>query len=351
MDLFDYIQKRKNEISTYIDFALKEKAKDTDREYVHLYDSLREFSTKGKHLRGCFFLLSYEMAGGKNVEQLMPAAAAIEINGSALLIHDDIMDNDMLRRGGPSMFAQYIEKGKEISAISPQHYGVSAGILIGNIALMLGFELLNRAGIDSDYKSEVYKRYAQDMQITAVGQMMDFDVGNTTREPNEEEILKIYKLKTAQYSLVNPFIMGAQAAGAPDEYRSALLDVCTTLGIIFQIKDDMVGLLGNEEETGKAARSDVRENKKTLIRKYLFDATQGDDKELLTRVFGSDTISDKDFATLVSLIHSTGVDKKIDQKMQGMAETVLEKIKLLHLDERYASLMKELVTYSLSRSK
>ena len=145
--------------------------------------------------------------------------------------------------------------------------------------------------------------------------------------------------------------MGAQAAGAPDEYRSALLDVCTTLGIIFQIKDDMVGLLGNQEETGKAARSDVRENKKTLIRKYLFDATQGDDKELLTRVFGSDSISDNDFDQLVILIKSRGVDKKIDQKMQGMAETVLEKIELLHLDERYTALMKELVSYSLSRSK
>ncbi len=351
MSLFEYVGKRKDEIGAYLDVALKEKAETTDKNYAHLYESLREFSIKGKHLRGCFFLLSYEMAGGKDVSFVIPAAAAIEINGSALLIHDDIMDKDMLRRGGLSMFAKYIEEGKKIQAFNPHEYGVGSGILIGDIGIILGFELLDRAKIEKDFRQKVFIQYAQDMQITAVGQMMDYDFSSTSREPNEEEILEMYRMKTARYSLINPFLMGAQAAGASEEYCAKLLRIAETLGILFQIRDDVMGLLGDEKETGKAARSDVRENKKTLIRKYLFESAEGDKKDLLHKVFGSDTISDNDFAKLLNFVNTSGVEERISKKLHNMAEEVRKEVEQLSIEPSFRELMEELIQYSLTRTK
>jgi geranylgeranyl pyrophosphate synthase len=351
MNLFEYVGNRKEEISAYLEVQLKEKASQTDKKYAHLYDSLREFAIKGKHLRGCLFLFSYEMAGGSDINAVLPIAAAIEINGSALLIHDDIMDNDLLRRGGPSMFAQYIEEGKKMRVHNPKEYGVGTGILIGDIAIILGFELLDRTLINRDIRSKVLQRYAQDMQITAVGQMMDFDFSSVDQEPTEEEILKIYSLKTAQYSLINPFLMGAEAVGASKEYCRALLEIAKTLGIIFQIRDDVMGLLGDEKVTGKAARSDVRENKKTLIRRYLFEAANEEQTQHLLRVFGNKDIADKDFEALINFVKTSGVEEKIDNQLKEMANEVLKKLDALKLDEKHHSMMKELVQYSLTRAK
>lgn len=351
MNLFEYVGKRKDEIEMYLDVALREKAESTNKDYAHLYESLREFSIKGKHLRGCFFLLSYEMAGGKNLEAVIPVAAAIEINGSALLIHDDIMDKDMLRRGGMSMFAKYIEEGKKIKAFDPHDYGVGSGILIGDIGIILGFELLDRAGIEKDFRQKVFTQYAQDMQITAVGQMMDYDFSSTSREPNEEEILEMYRMKTARYSLINPFLMGAQATGANEEYCATLLKIAENLGILFQIRDDVMGLMGDEKETGKAARSDVRENKKTLIRKYLFESAEGDNAELLKKTFGSDQISDDDFAELVNFVKTSGVEERINQKLQSMAAEIRKEVKQLSIEQSFKDLMEELIQYSLTRTK
>ncbi|KXK12001.1 MAG: All-trans-nonaprenyl-diphosphate synthase (geranyl-diphosphate specific) [Microgenomates bacterium OLB23] len=155
MQLFEYVKKNKQLINNYLGEVFAEKIAETDKSYAHLYESLRDFSVKGKHLRGCFFLLSYEMAGGNNVEAMLPAAAAIEVNGSALLIHDDIMDNDVLRRGGKSMFAQYIDEGQKLKVADAHAYGVGSGILIGDIGIIMGFELLHRAPMASQVKNEV----------------------------------------------------------------------------------------------------------------------------------------------------------------------------------------------------
>lgn len=351
MELSEYIAQQKSKIDNYLEDVFKEKLADTDKNYTHLYSSLQNFATKGKHLRGCFFLLSYEMAGGNNVDAMVPAAAAIEINGSALLIHDDIMDNDLLRRGGKSIFAQYIEKGKEIGAVKPREYGISSGILIGDIGIIMGFELLGRTPISPEYRDIVFARYAREMQITAVGQMMDYDFSSTHNEPTEEEILQIYTMKTAHYTMINPFLMGAQAAGASPEYCATLTELCRTLGVIFQIRDDVMGLMGDQKETGKAPHSDVRENKKTLIRRYLFEVAKEKDLELLHKLFGSEVISDNDFASLVALIKNSGTESRIEKKISDMANDALISLKKLSLPTHYDSAMKQLIHYSLTRTK
>lgn len=351
MNISEYISAKKTLISQYLDNAINEKVASIETAYQHLYTSLGETSAKGKHLRGCFFLLSYEMAGGTELADVLPMAAAIEVNGSALLVHDDIMDNDMLRRGSPSMFARYIEEGKKIRAHDPIRYGVGAGILIGDIGILFGFELLNRANVSAECRRMIFERYSQDVQTTAVGQMIDFDFSNTTSEPTEEDILKLYSMKTAQYSLVNPFLMGALAAGAHRAYCAQLTDICNDLGIIFQIRDDVMGLLGDEKVTGKAAQSDVRENKKTLIRKYLFEIAEEENKEQLDRVFGNPTISESDFTALLAFVASSKVEDRINQKLTSMASSTLTKLNALSLPKEYLQLMNELVDYSLTRSK
>ncbi|KXK12000.1 MAG: (2E,6E)-farnesyl diphosphate synthase [Microgenomates bacterium OLB23] len=189
------------------------------------------------------------------------------------------------------------------------------------------------------------------MQLTAVGQMMDFNFSHTAQEPTEEEILNMYVYKTAHYTLVNPFVMGAQAAGANSQYCDNLTTAAQTLGVIFQIRDDVMGLLGDEKVTGKTAYSDVRENKKTLIRHYLFSEANNEDKTLLNAVFGNKQIALEDFQKLLTFVKTSGVEEKINKKLTLMAATARDSIKKLSLNEPYNTIIEELVHYSLTRVK
>ena len=351
MNLFTYLNNWKPTISSYLETFLQEKSTTVPKDYTHLYNTLRNFSIRGKFLRGCFVLLSYEMAGGKNPNEMIPAAAAVEINQSAMLMHDDIIDHDLLRRGEPSVYAQYIEEGKKLQAHDPNHFGVGVGISLGDLCIFLGHELLDKVQLTQEKSRAMRVQFAQDMQCTGIGQVMDFTFSSTPHEPSEEEILEMYRLKTARYSLVNPFLMGAQAAGAGQEYLTALSTLCEELGVIFQIKDDGIGLLGDEKITGKTAHSDVKENKKTLIRKYLFELADAKNKEFLSRCFGSSELGQEDFNKLKNYVQTSGAQEKINEKLQSMAGNVRGLIKRLSLSQQYKDLLFELVDYSLARDK
>ncbi len=351
MSLHESLETYRPRITSYLEDFLQEKIKKSHPEYAHLYEALHDFSTKGKLLRGCFFLLSYEMSGGKDWQRVIPIAAAIEINGSALLIHDDIIDHDLLRRGKASIYAQYIEKGKKLGAHDPQEFGVGAGIMVGDLAIILGYELLEKAQLQPHIRSKVYDAFTQDMQTTSIGQMMDLIASSTTKEPSEEEILEMYRLKTARYSLVNPFVMGAYAAEVDEAFATQVESFSEQLGIIFQIKDDEIGLMGDAKVTGKRAGSDVMENKKTLIRRYLFDTTDAENRHILDATFGNQDISQHDLDRLIAIIKSSGVQDKIQKRLDAMARDVVSQIQNLSVTEEYKKILTELTHYSLTRNK
>ena len=105
---------------------------------------LRDFTALGKMLRGKLVVLSYLMYSDSLDDAVLDAAAAIELFHSSLLIHDDIIDNDLLRRGYPTLFAQYQKLGEENYFIEPSSFGLSMGICAGDVGFMLSFDMLSR---------------------------------------------------------------------------------------------------------------------------------------------------------------------------------------------------------------
>ncbi|MBN1156690.1 4-hydroxy-3-methylbut-2-enyl diphosphate reductase [Candidatus Woesearchaeota archaeon] len=224
------------------------------------YSKLKEFCTRpGKRLRPVVVLASYG-AFGKNPLDILPAAVAMELLHCSTLIHDDIMDEDSLRRGLPSMH-ELMKKGTrnrancgKIFSDASTKYGVSSAICMGNILYALGMKAL--LSIKKKNIALALSEYEKAIKLVNEGQILD--IGEKTKD-----LLYMYELKTGWLFSASASI-GAILAGAPEKYTHYLREGMSLAAVAFQIRDD--SLDGENTENEKLAL-DLVEKSKTFIRK------------------------------------------------------------------------------------
>lgn len=251
-------------------------------------ERLLRFSLGGKMIRGSLVILAHEVFGGRNKEEAVRAACAIELLGSSLLIHDDIIDRDLLRRGEKSIFGEY---------------GSDLGICFGDGGYFLAYEIL------PENLKDVFAKKSVEVVL---GQMQDV---SAKQDVVEKDILNIYKYKTASYTCSLPLMMGAILAGENEAVVKKMEELGKYLGIIFQIKDDEIGLYGEEKEIGKAVGGDIKEGKKTLYYLYLFKRAKGRDLKRLKNIFGNKDIKRGDVLNVRKMVEKYRVDREIDKKL------------------------------------
>lgn len=317
-------------------------------EYEDIIQKLSAFVTNGKMLRGLIVCLTSQMYGGEISKETLSLASAIEINHSSLLMHDDILDNDRLRRGKKTIFAQYEEEALQHKIKDPYFYGVSSAIIVGDIGIFLAVRLFDN--VSDDRIKNVLSLFYKEMIRVGLAEQYEFGVGLKDKEITEDEIMDIYRYKTARYTFSLPMKLGALVAGASPDQIELLDNIGEELGIIFQIIDDEIGLLGNEQEIGKPVGSDIRENKKTLIRKLLFQEASADEKNFLESTFGNHDLTIHQVAKVQEIIKSHELDKKILEIASSRAEGLMGQIDKLLISDEYKDLLKEFVQYNLHRT-
>jgi geranylgeranyl diphosphate synthase type I len=284
MNVPSYIKTHKPELIAFMKQAIQDQNSDCYH-YLNFYseslEQLAQFATKGKLIRGLLILMIYEFLKKEpGPKELYYAAAALEMAHAALLVHDDVIDNDMQRRGEKSIFAQYAEE-KSIE------YGKNLAICVGDVAIFLSYQFLSLASEKTDYCHQLIGIFSHELHLVGVGEMIDVDMATAKNEDRVENIIEMYRYKTARYSFSLPFKVGAIFAGASEETIRILDLLGEQLGILFQIKDDELGLTGNEEETGKPIGSDIKENKKTIVRALLFQSVNAAEKQELLGIYGN----------------------------------------------------------------
>lgn len=347
MNLQEYVADKKPVLTNFI-FEYLNNQDSSPFEYKDILDKLSQFVTNGKMLRGLIVCLTSQMYGKDISKEALSLAAAIEINHSSLLMHDDILDNDRLRRGKKTIFAQYEDEAKENNIENPYFYGTSSAIIVGDIGIFLAVRLFEN--ISTEYLKSILSLFYREMIYVGLAEQYEFGVGLKETEITNDEILDIYRFKTARYTFSLPMKLGAIIAGASDD-QIALLDVIgEELGIIFQIIDDEIGLLGNEEEIGKPVGSDIRENKKTLVRKMLFEEATEEEKVTLQSAFGNHNLTEDQIAQVQHITKNHEIDKKIIEITQKRAQGLSPKIDALSISDDYKELLKEFVQYNLHRT-
>lgn len=337
------IRKRLREI-------IQEKKEDYDNRIgieIDVFDTLENFSTKGKMIRGSLFLFSAETYGKKIDEKLLNIACSLELMHSALLIHDDIMDNDELRRGDKTVFAQYRDLAYKLKLKNPEHFGISMGIVVGDIALFIAEEVATYS--DETYLKKLLHFYTKELRLVGIGQLLDYSFGAKDLEVESEDIRKMYINKSARYSFSLPLGLGAISAGVSNEQIKIIEKLGEKIGLIFQLIDDDIGMFGTEEEIGKSIGSDIRENKKTFMRSLLIENSDENTKKIINNIFGKNEISNEEIETVRTLIKKFGVKDKIYELIDGLYKESFELVKLLRIDDKYKKIYLQLLDYNLNR--
>ena len=279
-------------------------------------ERLIEFSVRGKMIRGCLVYLGWSLShsGGPGAldESVTTVGAAMELFQSGLLVHDDIMDRDLVRRGQPSIFQQYEALAARERHADPAHVGEALGICAGDVACFMAFELLAGAGTQPHILCRILELCARELSAVGIAQMQDVAWSASRSAVQVDEILSMYTWKTGRYSFSLPLQAGAMVGDAPEELQGKLAAFGQSIGTLFQIRDDELGLFGDERELGKPVGSDVREGKKTLLFSLLTAAAGQHERRRLDGIFGNPAASPADVDYVRGLASSAEVRSRVD---------------------------------------
>lgn len=318
------------------------------------FDRLVPFITGGKMLRGGLVLFGFGMSGKKSTPDAVRLAAGVELIHSALVIHDDIMDQDKLRRGQPTISAQYARLAKTKKLALTQHTGESLALCAGDLGFFIATKLLTEVKFSNRTRG-VISLVGDIISEVCVAQMQDVWWGSAPPRavaglgPSVYEILSMYKYKTGRYTFSLPLIMGATAGGAAAITLRQLEKLGEYLGIMFQIKDDEIGIFGNEKITGKPVGSDIKENKKTIWQVLLWKQAGPSERRKLKNIFGSERILKKDIGYVRRLIKTRGVSSQVTKYMDSYARRARQLIENMKIAPAYEKILLELIDYNLNR--
>ena len=344
-----YLDEQKRKIAAYLAGALGR----VDDHLAAVADRLLEYTARGKMIRGGLAVLGCDLFADPREAAIIPVSAALELIQSALLIHDDIMDRDELRRGEVTLHRAYAREAAARSPADADHVGDALATCAGDIAFFMAFQMVTEADLAPGRTGRIVSLVARELQLTGAAQMKDVWLGAAPPDaeaPPEEEIIDLYRYKTARYSFSLPLTAGALAAGAGDKALAALDRLGEHLGIIFQIKDDELGLFGDEVKTGKPIGSDLREGKKTVMSGRLRGKIRGADRERFDRLFGNREIGVDDVAFVRDLVERTGVRREMDDLVGEYARRCRDDLsRLTGARREKVGWLERLLAYSIFR--
>jgi len=235
--------------------------------YEALWKTLRSNTNGGKRFRPRMVMTAYEGLGGEDTEAAAHVGASFELLHTALIVHDDVIDRDFVRRGIPNVSGSYrdIAHTAGLSIPTAEHRGMSVAVIAGDLALTGSFRIMGLADADAATRARLLDILDDAVFASAAGELIDVDFSLYSGVPSVEEIVDMERLKTAVYSFEAPLQAGAVLAGASESVVSALGEFGRNIGIAYQIVDDLLGVFGDEHATGKTTIGDIREGKRTAL--------------------------------------------------------------------------------------
>ncbi|HTO99364.1 MAG TPA: polyprenyl synthetase family protein [Myxococcales bacterium] len=288
--------------------------------------ALRDYVLRGgKRLRGALLVLGNQAAGGAT-EQAMDASLGVELLHAYLLIHDDFMDQDDVRRGGPTLHR----------ALGGDHLGSSLALLCGSLCEAWAYQLLGPLAASA----------ARTVEQVIVGQMADLR-GPSGRELSPAEVLEVQRAKTGTYTFELPLHLGASLAGGSGQLLRALSDYARPLGVAFQIADDLLGTFGAPEVTGKPNASDLREGKRTLLVARALEMAKPEDAARLRAGLGR---ADADVDDLRAILERSGAKESARADAERLCEEALRALDSPAVPEKAAAGLREIAVYAVRRA-
>lgn len=315
-----------------------------------LYEPLAQFvQGKGKFIRPALCLLGAHIATGERAageaaqtevlpDALVRLACALELFQAAALIHDDIADESLVRRGNPCLY---------------RTHGTGLAINMGDCALVDASKLictLSAEGLPSNAALQLLDEFLTMERTTIEGQALDLGWSRArTWNLAPSDYLVMAELKTAHYSLASPLVLGALFAQAPKALCDALREFGRAAGVAFQLRDDYLNLFGNKAQ-GKDMCSDIIEGKRTYLTLYALEHLPSELQHELIDILAAKTNTARELARACELIEKAGAPEASLAKERELAQQALHTLDKAQLAPKHLQLLADLCHYVTHRS-
>jgi geranylgeranyl diphosphate synthase type I len=298
-------------------------------EVARVVGALFDVATRGgKRVRPAIVCAANAACGGDAMSHaIIEAGVALEVLHAYLLIHDDWMDGDDVRRGGPSAHVALRE------AYDSSRAGEAGAILAGDFGQAFAFEALASIDAPSDRVVLAVREVSRMLAEVVSGQVLDVRAAAKTRA----EVETMHRLKTSSYTTRTPLVLGAIFAGADEKTRESLRDAGDPLGVAFQLRDDLLGTFGDPTLTGKSVRSDLRSGKRTALVAELEDDRGA--RQILPRVLGVEDAPDEEVDALIARMIEGGAKARVEARLAALLGESRARIEALALTREGKTLL------------
>ncbi len=327
MDMVEELEKRKELIEQEIEELFKDKRDHNLWELMAFYPG-----SGGKKLRPFLTLVS-AAAFDRSEKKAIPYGLALELVHNFTLVHDDIMDQDDLRRGKPTLY---------------RRVGDAHAINAGDGLFALAFNVLSKSDIGGDKVKELLEELSSSVLKIAEGQEEDLSFEEDL-DIDEADFIEMIEKKTA-YLFKASARGGAIIAGCDQEEIDHMGEYARKMGIAFQIQDDYLDLVGDEGKIGKDVGSDIQEGKRTLMVIKALENLSSDDSERLIEILEDDGNTDPEIEEAIDLLEDSGAIEYSKELAKKYAEEAKDELSIVP-DSEYKVILEELVDYVIKRDR
>jgi geranylgeranyl diphosphate synthase type I len=339
--------------------ALKtDEAAQVDPQFAAAIDSLSDFVLGGgKRIRPTFAWWGWRGAGGSpdgpEARAVLRAVSSLELIQACALVHDDLMDASVTRRGAPTVHVDFTERHRAARWLGePERFGAAAAVLLGDVALAWADDMLRGAGLWPDQLRRAYSVWQSMRTELLGGQYLDV-LTQARGDEAPEAALRIDRYKTAAYTVERPLHLGGVIGGADPALIDAYRRFGADIGVAFQLRDDLLGMFGDPQITGKPAGDDLREGKRTLLLACgLRSADDQGRRAAATMLRGAigDADADQETVTTVrELLVELGAVTEVEQRISQLTDSALAGLHSADLAAPAAAQLTELAKQATRR--
>ncbi|MEY3561409.1 MAG: hypothetical protein RL068_561 [Actinomycetota bacterium] len=361
--LLNLVQQR---LDAYCDVKRAELSEISD-DLIPIIDYTQELLKGGKRFRAQFAFWAWAGYQKHPVEvtdltvddPIISIAAALEMFHAAALVHDDLLDQSDTRRGKPAIHKRF-EALHTLSGFagSAERFGVAGSVLVGDMMLSWSSELFGEALLHSpgeEIEAACRIEFSKMRFEVMAGQYLDVLEENAAPVRSKAEAVtranRVMLYKTAKYSLEAPLLIGAALGGSNASERKGLSDFGIPLGLAFQLRDDLLGVFGDPEVTGKPAGDDLREGKRTVIVGLTLQALPASVGRIFEELLTSGEIAPDQLEFMRNSIEESGALRKTESLIEDYSRRAIEALALLEISDQGRLNLAKLTDAVINRDK
>ena len=314
-----------------------------------LGETLTALLSGGKRLRPAFCYWGYRGAGGPDRDEVVRAAAALELFQACAIVHDDVMDGSDTRRGAPAAHRRFaaLHRGEQWHG-DPESFGAGAAILLGDLALAWSDEMLATSGLPAEVLARGDRVFAEMRTELMGGQYLDL-LEQARGGGSVERALRVARYKSAKYTIERPLHLGAALAGADQDVVDGYSAYGLPLGEAFQLRDDVLGVYGDPHETGKPAGDDLREGKRTALVAMALERATEVQAAVVRRHLGDPHLGGSGVTALREVLHETGALARTEQLIAELTERAFAALDAAPVQDEAREVLRDLAVAATAR--